>query len=227
MLSIINAKKSNQGKITSRQLLIENYFSLFKVVVHMMTYLIKNSDKIKDEESYNMKLENYQFLAKDLMKTFNTLERTQTKHLSKLKEALDDLQKVFLADQKAQDRNFKGGSENLQNDCPDNQKTLDGNQKGGLENLQQHITDDQKTIDRNQKVVQKYYKNLSLIDQKTLDDSLSQISGSDQVQNYLLEDQTALKNYQNEESSVAQQSNSGDLQKFLLADLKKFDHKTI
>ena len=72
----------------------------------MMTYLIKNSDKIKDEESYNMKLENYQFLAKDLMKTFNTLERTQTKHLSKLKEALDDLQKVFLADQKAQDSRY-------------------------------------------------------------------------------------------------------------------------
>ena len=125
----------------------------------MMTYLIKNSDKIKDEESYNMKLENYQFLAKDLMKTFNILERTQTRRLSKLKEGLDDLQKVFLADQKA----------------------LDGNQKGGLENLQQHITDDRKTIDRNQKAVQKFYKNLSLIDLKTLDNSLSQISGSKRI----------------------------------------------
>jgi hypothetical protein len=98
-----------------------------------------------------MKLENYQFLAKDLMKTFNILERTQTRRLSKLKEGLDDLQKVFLADQKALNRNHKGGSENLQNDCPDNQKTLDGDQKGALENLQQHITYDQKTIDGNKK----------------------------------------------------------------------------
>ena len=119
-------------------------------MVHMMTYLIKNSDKIKDEESYNMKLENYQLLAKDLMKTFNILERTQTRRLSKLKEGLDDLQKVFLADQKALNRNHKDGSENLQNDCPDDQKTLDENRKGGLENLQ-HITDDQKTMDGNKK----------------------------------------------------------------------------
>ena len=147
----------------------------------MMTYLIKNSDKIKDEECYNMKLENYQFLAKDLMKTFNILERTQTRRLSKLKEGLDDLQKVFLADQKALNRDHKDGIENLQNDCPDDQKTLDGNQKGGLENLQQHITDDRKTIDRNQKAVQKFYKNLSLIDLKTLDNSLSQISGSKRI----------------------------------------------
>ena len=190
----------------------------------MMTYLIKNSDKIKDEESYNMKLENYQFLAKDLMKTFNTLERSQTRNLSKLKEGLDDLQKVFLADQKAQDRNQKVGPENLQNDCHDNHKTINGNQKGGLGNQQQHITDDQKTIDRNQKLVQKFYKKLSLIDQKTLDDSLSQISGSDQVHSYLLEDQTALKNYQNEESSVDQRPNSDDLQKLLVAVPKEFDH---
>ena len=47
------------------------------------------------------------------------------------------------------------------------------------------------------------------------------------VQNYLLEDQTALKNYQNEESSVAQKSNSDDLQELLVAVPKEFDHKTI
>jgi len=113
---------------------------LMKVVVHVMTYLIKNSNKIKDEESYNMKLENYQSQTKDLIKTINTLERTQTKHLSKLKDGLDSLHKVIMADQKTLNESKESANENAQ-------KLLNGDQKFISENAQEVILDGEKKVE--------------------------------------------------------------------------------
>ena len=80
-----------------------------------MTFLIKNSEKIKEEESYSSKLENCQDLVIDLEKTVNKLENYQSKNLSKLKDILDQLQKNLKTEQKTL------GS--LQND----EETLDDN----------------------------------------------------------------------------------------------------
>ena len=65
-----------------------------------MTFLIKNSEKIKEEESYSSKLENCQDLVIDLEKTVNKLENYQSKNLSKLKDILDQLQKNLKTEQK-------------------------------------------------------------------------------------------------------------------------------
>jgi len=73
---------------------------LMKVVVHMMTYLIKNSDQM-EVENFGMKIENYQRNMKVLMQAYQRLyknQETQRKNLEQLKSSLDSLNYLFLED---------------------------------------------------------------------------------------------------------------------------------
>jgi len=74
---------------------------LMKVVVHLMTYLIKNSEKLQDDKSFLLKLEEYQRCAGSILKTHRKLHLnnvTQSKNLTDLKLGIDDLNKALLFD---------------------------------------------------------------------------------------------------------------------------------
>ena len=75
---------------------------LMKVVVNMMTYLIKNSDHM-EVESFGLKIENYQRSMKPLMQVYQRLcrnQETQKKNLDSLKDNLESLNNLFLCDLK-------------------------------------------------------------------------------------------------------------------------------
>ena len=74
---------------------------LMKVVVHLMTYLIKNSEKLQDDKSFLLKLEEYQRCAGSIVKTHRKLHLnnvTQSKNLTDLKLGIDELNKALLSD---------------------------------------------------------------------------------------------------------------------------------
>jgi len=75
---------------------------LMKVVVHMMTFLIKNSDDL-EIESFSLKLETYLEHMRLLMKNYQMLYKNnenQRKGIESMKSSLDCLNKVFLDDKK-------------------------------------------------------------------------------------------------------------------------------
>jgi len=75
---------------------------LLKVVVNMMTFLVKNSDEM-EIESYSLKLETYLEHMRHLMKNYQMLYRNnenQRKGIESLKSSLSNLNNVFLEDKK-------------------------------------------------------------------------------------------------------------------------------
>jgi len=81
---------------------------LMKVVVHMMTYLIKNTDHV-GMESFELKIENYQRSMKVLMIAYQKLyknQEVQRKNLDQLKSSLESLNSLFLEDLK-EARNYE------------------------------------------------------------------------------------------------------------------------
>ena len=91
---------------------------LMKVVVHMMTYLIKNSDQM-EVENFGLKIENYQRSMKSLMQAYQRLYKnqdTQKKNLELLKSSLDSLNSLFLDDLKEAAKLEEGGKLSLKED---------------------------------------------------------------------------------------------------------------
>ena len=75
---------------------------LLKVVVHMMTYLIKNSEHV-GMDSFGLKIENYLRSMKGLMLAYQRLyknQEVQRKNLDQMKSSLESLNTLFLEDLK-------------------------------------------------------------------------------------------------------------------------------
>ena len=88
---------------------------LMKVVVNMMTYLIKNCDHM-EVESFGLKIENYQRSMKPLMQAYQRLcrnQETQKKNLDSLKDNLESLNNLFLCDLKEATELEKSGDQSL------------------------------------------------------------------------------------------------------------------
>jgi len=92
---------------------------LMKVVVNMMTYLIKNSDHM-EVESFGLKIENYQRSMKPLMQAYQRLcrnQETQKKNLDSLKDNLESLNNLFLCDLKEATELEKNGDQSSNKEC--------------------------------------------------------------------------------------------------------------
>eukprot|EP00092_Neocalanus_flemingeri_P021233 GFUD01023007.1.p1 GENE.GFUD01023007.1~~GFUD01023007.1.p1 ORF type:complete len:381 (-),score=98.08 GFUD01023007.1:14-1156(-) len=113
-----------QGKpyiyIDSMKLQYPDPECLMKVVVHMMTYLIKNCDQL-EVESFGSKIENYQQNMIVLMKTYQKLYKNheaQKRNLEFLKSSLDGLRKVFQDDLKEAANHDLNGKESFEEELP-------------------------------------------------------------------------------------------------------------